>query len=274
MRDVDDSIPPGEALRKLSALCRSVVNAQPSMVQIFNLANDILLEAERYGTTGEIVSGSIAFLERERFRDADKIDTLSEHLKDIYFEGMRILVHSHSSTVNQALSRASDRGCIFSVVVTEGRPMLEGRLTAKELASHGIPVSLICDTAAASEMADVDMVLLGADGVALQGVINKVGSLAITLAARHHSVPVYVLATRSKFFPSKAGRVPFVSQDPSEVWASPPAGVSINNVYYEYIPLDMVSLLTEDGVNEKDEVVNILGELPVSALMPIPEDMV
>ena len=85
-------------------------------------------------------------------------------------------------------------------MVTEGRPGTEGHAAARELRKHGIPVTLICDGAVGYIMEQVDLVLLGAEGIVENGgIINKVGSYQIAIVAEAMQRPVYVAAECFKF---------------------------------------------------------------------------
>jgi len=87
-------------------------------------------------------------------------------------------------------------GIPLHVWVSETRPRNQGAaLTAWELASHGVPHTVICDNAAGHLMrqGQVDLVLVGADRVAANGdVANKIGTYLKALAAADNGVPFYV----------------------------------------------------------------------------------
>ncbi|MDR3315684.1 MAG: S-methyl-5-thioribose-1-phosphate isomerase [Coriobacteriales bacterium] len=98
---------------------------------------------------------------------------------------------------------AYDQGRVSQVWVCETRPLNQGgRLTTWELMRAGIPCTLIADDAAASLMAagEVDAVLVGADRICANGdAANKIGTLALAIAANHYHVPFYVCAPLSTF---------------------------------------------------------------------------
>jgi methylthioribose-1-phosphate isomerase len=87
------------------------------------------------------------------------------------------------------------------VYVDETRPLLQGaRLTTYELASAGVPATLIVDGAAAATMRarDVRAVIVGADRIARNGdTANKIGTYGVAIAAAYHDIPFYVAAPRS-----------------------------------------------------------------------------
>ncbi|MBS7619882.1 ribose 1,5-bisphosphate isomerase, partial [Candidatus Bathyarchaeota archaeon] len=84
-------------------------------------------------------------------------------------DGDCILTHCHSSTVNDMLKLAKRNGSSFSVIVTETRPLYQGRITARELIEAGIETTLIVDSAARSFIKSVDLVIVGADAITSEG---------------------------------------------------------------------------------------------------------
>lgn len=91
---------------------------------------------------------------------------------------------------------AHDAGMSVHVWVSETRPRNQGAaLTAWELASHGVPHTVIADNAAGHLMrqGQVDLIIVGADRVAANGdVANKIGTYLKALAAADNGVPFYV----------------------------------------------------------------------------------
>lgn len=98
---------------------------------------------------------------------------------------------------------AHDAGIPVHVWVDETRPRNQGaRLTAWELAQHGVPHTLIADNAGGHLMqrGQVDFVITGADRVTRAGdVANKIGTYLKALAARDCGVPFYVALPSSTF---------------------------------------------------------------------------
>ena len=70
-----------------------------------------------------------------------------------------------------------------------------------ETRQENIPVKLIPDVASGFLMSQgkIDKVVIGADRIAKGGVVNKVGSFMVALAAKHHDIPFYVAAPYSTF---------------------------------------------------------------------------
>lgn len=87
------------------------------------------------------------------------------------------------------------------VYADETRPWLQGsRLTSWELTREGIPVTLLCEGAAASLMRGnaLQWVIVGADRVAANGdVANKIGTYNLAVNARAHGLRFMVAAPTS-----------------------------------------------------------------------------
>ena len=84
----------------------------------------------------------------------------------------------------------------------ETRPRGQGAsLSVWEMQQENIPVKLIPDVASGFLMSQgkIDKVVIGADRIAKGGVVNKVGSFMVALAAKHHDIPFYVAAPYSTF---------------------------------------------------------------------------
>ncbi len=90
---------------------------------------------------------------------------------------------------------------ITTIYADETRPWFQGtRLTAWELLQDKIPVTLICDSAAASLMRQKQLswIIVGADRVASNGdVANKIGTYSLAVMARQHNVKFMVAAPTS-----------------------------------------------------------------------------
>jgi methylthioribose-1-phosphate isomerase len=98
---------------------------------------------------------------------------------------------------------AHDTGLPVHVWVAETRPRNQGsKLTAWELGKHGVPHTIIADSAAGHLMqrGAVDLVIVGTDRTTHTGdVANKVGTYLKALAAHDNNVPFYVALPSSSF---------------------------------------------------------------------------
>ena len=97
-------------------------------------------------------------------------------------------------TALSGLYQAHDAAIPLHVWVGETRPRNQGLLTAWELAAHGVPHTLVVDSAGGHLMqrGEVDVVIVGADRVSSRGdVVNKIGTYMKALAARDNNLPFY-----------------------------------------------------------------------------------
>lgn len=127
----------------------------------------------------------------------------------LILEGSRVLTHCNAGalatggygTALGVIRSAWKEAKLQTVYADETRPWLQGaRLTAWELQREGIPVTLICEGAAASLMQQgmVDWVIVGADRIVANGdVANKIGTYGLAVLARQHGVKFMVAAPTS-----------------------------------------------------------------------------
>jgi translation initiation factor eIF-2B subunit alpha len=147
-------------------------------------------------------------------------DRIASTASNFIREGSTILTHGRSSVVEALLLRAATvEKKRFKVIVLEGRPDAGGAKSAKTYDAAGIPTVLILDSAMGyiAERTRIDMVLVGAEGVAENGgVINKVGTFALGIVAKELGVPFYVAAESYKFtrmFPLNNADLPEVGSE-------------------------------------------------------------
>ncbi len=177
------------------------------------------------------------------------------HGASVLQKGKTYLTHCHASTVTAALLRAHD----VRVIATETRPLMQGRITARELLDGGLAVTMIVDSAAASVLADpardIAGVLVGADLITQNGFANKIGTLAIVLAARAHNIPVYCFSTLLKYDPRPFDTGLIEQRDPKEIWPDAPAGLSVYAPAFDVTPYNTgVMFVTEAGIVKGQDI--------------------
>ena len=169
------------------------------------------------------------------------------------------LATSDYGTALAVFYAAKEDGKEIHVYADETRPLLQGaRLTAWELHREGIPVTLICDSMAASVMREgkIQSVFVGADRIAGNGdVANKIGTYPLAVMAREHGVPFYVVAPVSTFDLSleSGSEIPIEQRDPAEITAgfgepTAPEGIQVYNPAFDVTPASLVTgIATEKG---------------------------
>lgn len=147
------------------------------------------------------------------------------------------------------------------VFADETRPRLQGAsLTAWELVQEKINVTLLTDGMAAWAMKQgkIDMVVVGADRIALNGdSANKIGTYMVALAAKAHNIPFYIAAPLSTIDPQLATgeQIPIEERASEEVALvggqpiCPTSGVSFYNPAFDVTPAELITgIVTERGV--------------------------
>ncbi len=187
----------------------------------------------------------------EELRDAER--RIADYGSRKVPDGGTVITHCHSTTVINVLRRAKEDGKDFRVIVTETRPLYQGKLTAKDLLSAGIPVTYVVDSAAYLFMRDADLYITGADAITSDGyVVNKIGTALMAVAAERFDVPYYVATSTLKYDPVTAAGYPEIieERDPAEVIdPSEIPGAEIRNPAFDVTPPDLVDgIISEIGV--------------------------
>ena len=176
-------------------------------------------------------------------------------------------------TATAPMYLAHDEGLRVHVWVRETRPRFQGAgLTSWELGQHGVPHTLVSDSAAGHLMSrgKVDVVIVGTDRTTGAGdVANKVGTYPLALAARDNGVPFYVAAPSPSidWAIEDGASIPIEERDPEEitrVWGVDdegverrvrvvPEGTRAANYAFDVTPRRLVTgLVTERGVCAAD----------------------
>nr|CAD7399442.1 unnamed protein product [Timema cristinae] len=94
---------------------------------------------------------------------------------DFIVDGCRVLTHSRSRVVLLAMKEAAKANKRFEVYVTRSSPDSSGEVMQRQLEDCNISCTVILDSAVAYVMEQVDLVMVGAEGVVESGgIINKV----------------------------------------------------------------------------------------------------
>ncbi len=164
-------------------------------------------------------------------------------------------------TATAPIYLGQERGYGFRVFADETRPLLQGaRLTAFELASSGVDVTLICDNMSGAVMKNgwVNAVFVGCDRVAANGdTANKIGTSVVAAVAKQYGVPFYVAApTATIDLNTLTGEDIVIEQrDPKEVTAMwyqapmAPEGVKVFNPAFDVTSHTLIDgIVTEYGI--------------------------
>jgi len=242
---------------------KGLIAAQPEMVLIRRLVNELLYRLRQVnngpGARDALRRGVEEFLEGIR-RGSERI--VEEGAKLITSHST-VVTHSYSSTVQKALLRARSLSVSYRVICLEARPLGEGVSLAEELAAAGIEVTLIADSAIFQLMPRVDLVLVGGDAVTPGGLINKIGTAGLALAAREKGVPFYALCHTEKIWPQVLSEPLETHTKPAQqLYPKTVEGISVLNFYFDQTPLEWITgLVTERGVMTSRELVDLFSRI-------------
>jgi methylthioribose-1-phosphate isomerase len=200
--------------------------------------------------------------------DANMCRSIGGYGADLIPRSATVLTHCNAGslataeygTALAAVYTAFEQGKKVRVFADETRPLLQGaRLTAWELQQAGVPVTVVCDSAAGwlMQQKKVDLVFVGADRIAANGdTANKIGTYSLAVLAKRHSVPFYVAAPSSTFDLSLAdgSAIPIETRSDEEIGGPfalrvVPEGVGCYNPAFDVTPSELIcSIVTERGV--------------------------
>jgi len=256
-----------QARSQLRKCADSLISTRPTGVNLRWAVERVFKASSRAMSVGSLGGGLLKeadMILREELESAHKIGSFGAALIE---DGDTVLTHCNAGSLATAgygtalavVRSAVEDGKNVSVIATETRPLLQGsRLTAFELSRDGIPVRVICDSAAAQLMAQgmVDKVVVGADRILGTGhVTNKIGTLQIALGAKFFGVPFYVAAPVSTLdLVSDVSRVVIEERDQREVLLIggrrfSPRNVGALNPAFDITPPELVTgIVTDRGV--------------------------
>ncbi len=234
----------------------ALIQAQSTMAALINLVNTVLWKIEQHETPSELRQAVVEATGQFKRQLKDHAMRVAEKALPLIVDGCTVVTISQSTTVHNALLQAQRAGRHFSVICAESRPAYEGRESAAKLAAHGISATLAIDTAAVAAVATADqfrgdpfVVLIGADMLTTNGLVNKVGTLALALAAKSSGVPLYTLCSSEKFLPPGYPMPHQRDWNNESIWPEAPRGVEMWNRYYDFTPLHQIAgIVTEQGV--------------------------
>jgi translation initiation factor 2B subunit (eIF-2B alpha/beta/delta family) len=206
----------------------TLLRGQPSMAPLWRLGSNVLSAAgpseaardfaNRVGSEPDEVAQQAAILVRSP-----------------------VVVHSYSSTLISAVAASG-----VEALCAQSEPGGEGRTTVERLTDRGVNARLLRDDEALAAIAGAGAVMVGADAVTPEGIVNKVGTRRLADAAYRTRTPCVVVAGESKLI-----------------------GVEIAAPHpFERTPLELFSwIVTQDGPLSPSEAARRALEHPIHPLL-------
>jgi len=190
----------------------------------------------------------------------EKCRKIGENGKKLIKNGYKILTHCNAgalATIDYGTALAPIRMAkdkeIF-VWVDETRPRLQGLLTSWELYHEGISHAVIADNAAGyfMEKGEVDMVIVGADRIALNyDVANKIGTYEKAVVAKENEIPFYVAAPLNTFDKDieNGNQIKIEERSMEEVTKIYNFKTGVRNPAFDITPAKYITgIITEEGI--------------------------
>lgn len=176
-------------------------------------------------------------------------------------DGDVVMTHCHSNTVMAIFRAAKKAGRKFRVIVTETRPLFQGKKTAEDLERMHVPFLYIIDSAEAQFMRQATKAMVGADAILSDGsIVNKIGTAQMAIIAKEFCVPFFVACGTHKFDDKTilGFDEPIEERAKSEVWNSHKA--NIKNPAFDITSKRYLSgIITERGVFSPDALVAMIS---------------
>lgn len=261
----------GNMLASLQAEITTLLPALPPYAPPFRSMNELLVGLERSIETGVDAVQAYALLKEaaEHQTNASPQEVAERAARGLLeFLPARASIYTHtlSETVLNVIRILYRLGRVEKVLVTESRPNLDGRQTARQLAGEGVPAYLTIDAAMPSAIAEADLMLTGAEAIDAQGqVVGKVGAFPAAVLCRLHAKPVYVVSDSNKLFPFPLSRLSFTSL--SAVDLDPQGGSWLPfGSYFDITPGEYFrAYVNECGAFSVEQINRLVGNLPVSS---------
>ncbi|MGB9741032.1 MAG: S-methyl-5-thioribose-1-phosphate isomerase [Candidatus Bathyarchaeia archaeon] len=265
-------------LMELERAASIIMATRPTAVNLFWALDRILTKAKSFSGSAEKLAAFVV-MEAQKIADEDVEANrlIGKHGAALIADGDVVLTHCNAGalatvgygTALGVVRAAWEQGKKIRVFATETRPKLQGaRLTTYELKRDGIPVTLITDNMVGYVMYKrlVNKVIVGADRIVRDAVINKIGTFTIAVVAKEQNIPFYVAAPKSTFdLKHTSAKVVIEERNPEEVThfgsqRIAAEGISVLNPAFDITPLKYVSaIICESGILYKEDFDKLKG---------------
>jgi ribose 1,5-bisphosphate isomerase len=241
--------------REMESAALTLVATRPTAVSLPNAVHIVMSGIERARTFEEAQEGVILRAEKFIHSSQHAVEKIAQfgarHIRD----GDTILTHCNSEAALGCIIEAHRSGKEIEVFATEVRPRNQGLVTIRTLNDAGIKTNFIVDSAVRSFISDVDLVIVGADAVTVNGaVVNKIGTSQVAHTAHEARVNVVVAAETYKFAPRTiiGELITIEERDGNEILADEISStlphVTVRNPAFDVTPAEYIDLIvTEAG---------------------------
>jgi translation initiation factor 2B subunit (eIF-2B alpha/beta/delta family) len=250
-----------DIFEQFQGVAKKIMKKQPNMVLLRKSTNTIVIYFKRLIKSEKETDQIIKAVEKKILSIEQEIDTRIKKIGNtgskIIAPTNKIMTISNSTLVKKILDTAHNQKRKFEVYCCKSHPPDEGVYLAETLDKSGIKTTLIADSQIGMFMPEMNLVLIGADRIYETGFVNKTGTLALCLIAKHYNIPIYLAADTTKILPESERIIKFVSQNKKEVYTGNRKQISIENVYYEKVPINLIhKVICEDSIFDTIDFIN------------------
>ena len=267
---------PKEKVKFIEKSAQSLIQARPTAVNL-KWSVDRMIELVKQSlklNPENFVLALEKFANEIYEQDIEMNKTMGDFGARLLKKDSVILTHSNAGTLATAgygtalgmIKTGFSSGKIKKVFVDETRPYLQGaRLTVFELKQEKIPHTLITDNMVGYIMKTekIDAVIVGADRIASNGdVANKIGTYSLSILAKFHKIPFYVVAPSSTvdfstLYGSKIEIEERVSEEVLKINGKEiaPKGTDVRYPCFDVTPASNITMIiTEKGVFKPNKI--------------------
>ena len=262
--------------QKMEFVILRLAATRPTAVNLFwalNRMKKILQMGMNVKAICEALEAEVKAMELE---DIQKNRAMSKFGAELLSNNEHVLTYCNTGdfatagygTALGVIRTAVETGKNIFVYVSETRPYHTGsRLTGYELENLKIPYEIITEGMVGYLMhkGDISCVLVGADRIAANGdIAGKIGTYALSVLAKEHNIPFYVVAPTCSFdlSCSTGDKIPLEERKKEDIIKCPcsnlfgerskylaPKGAKVKTYYFDITPAENITaIITEKGV--------------------------
>ncbi len=250
-----DASDPETFKREMQRAADILAGTRPTAVSLPNAVRSVMRALDSFESVeaarDAVLARAAEFVDHSEHAVERIAEIGARHISD----GDVLLTHCNSEAALGCILEAHRQGKEIEVYATEVRPRGQGLVTIRTLNDAGIRTNYIVDSAVRYFINDVDLVVVGADAIAVNGaVVNKIGTAQIAHAANEARTNVIVAAETYKFAPRTilGELIEIEERDPGEVLPREEAEklpfVRVRNPAFDVTPAEYIDLIvTEQG---------------------------
>ena len=226
----------------INSFASELMECRPCMAPVWNMLQQVQKElvycqAVSVDTLRKKVVEAAGRLEDDSLTAVSRV---ADYAESIVRSGHTVFTHSYSSTIAALFKRLQEKQ--VNAIVTESRPLYEGRKTAEMIAGFYIPVQFVTDAQIGIFVEQADMAMVGADSVLPDGsVVNKAGTYLLALACHDKQVPFYVCYESFKLRDPGMPKLEIEKMDPAELGFQSQRYITVNNSYSDVTPARFIT---------------------------------